>query len=97
MCGFIGFYLKDTARLEKERYEIILNKMSKVIDHRGPNDQGIFINKEKKLGLAFQRLSILDLNKNANQPMLSKNKDWIMVYNGEIYNYQELKKLISIQ
>ena len=97
MCGFVGFYLKNSARLEEERYEIILNKMSKVIDHRGPNDQGVFINKDKKLGLAFQRLSILDLNKNANQPMLSKNKDWIMVYNGEIYNYQELKKLISIQ
>ena len=47
MCGFVGFYLKDTARLEEERYEVILNKMSKVIDHRGPNDQGIFINKDR--------------------------------------------------
>lgn len=97
MCGFIGFYLKNTARLEEERYELILKRMSKVINHRGPNDKGIFINKEKKLGLAFRRLSILDLNKSANQPMLSKNKDWIIVYNGEIYNYKELKKLINIK
>ena len=97
MCGFVGIYLNDTARLEEERYETVLKKMSKVIDHRGPNDHGIFINKKNKLGLAFQRLSILDLNKNANQPMLSKNKDWIVVYNGEIYNHQQLKKLINIQ
>ena len=97
MCGFVGIYLKDTARLEEERYDPVLKKMAKVISHRGPNDHGVFVNKKHKLGLAFQRLSILDLNKNANQPMLSKNKDWIIVYNGEIYNYQELKKLINIK
>ena len=74
MCGFIGIFLNNSSRLEEDRYEVILKKMSKVIERRGPNDQGIFINKENKLGLAFQRLSILDLNKNANQPMISNNK-----------------------
>ena len=97
MCGFIGIYLKNTARLEEARYETVLKKMSKVINHRGPDDKDVFINKKNKLGLAFQRLSILDLNRNANQPMLSKNKDWVIVYNGEIYNHKDLKKTINSQ
>ena len=84
MCGFVGFFLKDTKKLEEERYECILKKMSQVIKNRGPNDEGVFVNKQNNLGLAFQRLSILDLNQSANQPMLSKNKNATWIFNRAI-------------
>ena len=91
MCGFAGIFLNKESTLALESFPIILKKMTDVIKHRGPNNQGIFIEEEEKLGLGFQRLSIIDLEKKANQPMRSYNKDWMLVYNGEIYNYKHLK------
>lgn len=95
MCGFVGIYLNDSSLLEVNRYEKVLSKMSKVIEPRGPDDKGMFIDKNNKLGLGFRRLSILDLKKTANQPMVSRDKDWVIVFNGEVYNFHELKKQIN--
>ncbi|MAH88840.1 MAG: asparagine synthase (glutamine-hydrolyzing) [Pelagibacterales bacterium] len=92
MCGLVGLYLNDNINLEERFFTSILNNMTNVLQHRGPDNKGIYFNKEDKLGLGFQRLSILDLKSSANQPMLSKNKDWVMVFNGEIYNFQILKE-----
>ena len=50
---------------------------------------------KEKLAFGFQRLSILDLDTSANQPMISKNKDWVIVFNGEIYNYKSLKEKLK--
>ena len=92
MCGFVGMFLNDSSSLEEDRYRNILKKMSEVIEHRGPDNHDIFLHNKNNLGLAFQRLSIIDLNKNANQPMISRDKDWIIVYNGEVYNFNKLRK-----
>ena len=91
MCGFAGIYLNDNSKLKTTRYEEVLNKMSKLIKSRGPDDKGIFIDRHNKLGLTFRRLSILDLNTTANQPMISRDKNWIIVFNGEVYNFKNLK------
>ena len=63
--------------------------MNRFMRHRGPDDEGIFT--ENSLGLGHCRLKIIDLSMNAHQPMTDRNKRFVMTYNGECYNYQELK------
>jgi asparagine synthase (glutamine-hydrolysing) len=92
MCGITGLidYRKNTS-------EEVLQKMTKRLHHRGPDDKGIFYeqNNNAIVGLGQTRLSILDLSQNGHQPMFFKN--WVIVFNGEVYNYkeiaQELEKL----
>ena len=88
MCGISGFYAVNNFFSEND-----LRKMTGVLSHRGPDAEGIFI--ENKCGLGFRRLSILDVSDKANQPMISLNKRYVINYNGEIYNYKELKALLD--
>ena len=97
MCGFSGFILKKGAWLGNKLVEKYLDDMGQAILHRGPDDQGKFIGEKDRIGLVFQRLSILDLSKLGRQPMFSKCKRWMIAYNGEVYNFRELKKNISIR
>ena len=69
-----------------------LNVLNKIQSHRGPDARDIWSN--KYIGLAHTRLSIIDLSKEANQPMQSDSGN-LIVYNGEIYNYKELKKKLE--
>jgi asparagine synthase (glutamine-hydrolysing) len=66
-----------------------LNRMNAAMTHRGPDADGIYTN--EYIGLGHRRLSIIDTEQSANQPMLSANKKWVIAFNGEIYNYVELK------
>lgn len=85
MCGITGYYLfKSDSSLNQE----VLKKMSDKIAHRGPDYQGVFTN--EKVGLAHNRLSIIDLSADANQPMVYENLS--IIFNGEIYNFIDLKK-----
>ena len=59
------------------------------LSHRGPDDTGYFIN--SKIAFGHKRLSILDLSKNGKQPMMLNNGKFVLIYNGEIYNFKELK------
>lgn len=91
MCGIAG--VVDTS---KNLNEELLNKMSEVIKHRGPDDDGIFFDKENGVGLVHRRLSIIDLL-SGHQPMKSSNENLIITFNGEIYNYKELRtELIAL-
>ncbi len=90
MCGIAGFYSLD------ENLSITdLEKMSEVLRHRGPDSHGYF--QEGPAGLAHTRLSILDLSERGNQPMYSHNKRYVMVYNGEVYNYKEIASELILQ
>ena len=83
MCGINGFNWKDEA---------LIKKMNASIKHRGPDDEGVFLDDEISLG--HVRLSIIDLSEKGHQPMFyehEKRKQWI-VFNGEIYNFMELRK-----
>lgn len=86
MCGIGGFSLGNDL-FDRNDLDLILNKIS----HRGPDDQGLYINKEKNIGLVHSRLSILDLSSNGHQPMISEDKNIVIVFNGEIYNFKDLR------
>jgi asparagine synthase (glutamine-hydrolysing) len=66
--------------------------MSRAVAHRGPDDAGIYWNPDKSLGLAHRRLSIIDLSALGHQPMWDTSQQVVMVFNGEIYNYRELRR-----
>jgi hypothetical protein len=85
MCGIAG-YLDFTGRLAQPA---LLQRMSEAIRHRGPNDHGVYV--DGSVGLAHRRLSILDLSSLGHQPMLSDDGQLALTYNGEVYNYVELR------
>lgn len=84
MCGFITVFNKNEALVDLT----VLQKMTSCIGHRGPDDEGHYI--DGPIGLGFRRLSIIDLE-NGAQPFKNDNQDIVLVFNGEIYNYKELK------
>jgi len=86
MCGIAGKIYFAGGQVT----ENALGQMSREIIHRGPDDTGIYINTDKKAGLAHRRLAIVDLTSAGHQPMSYKNRYWI-VYNGEIYNWKSLR------
>ena len=88
MCGISGFVSKELNRTN-------LINMTNALKHRGPDATGYFYDKEKSIGLGHCRLSILDLSKAGNQPMESHCGRYIMAYNGEVYNYNEIAKEIK--
>ena len=83
MCGLAG-YLGGNSFESTEASKELLSLMSKNIIHRGPDSSGIWLDEESRLGLAHQRLSVLDLTKAGHQPMISKNNRYVIAYNGEI-------------
>lgn len=89
MCGIAGVINKKGKKVQKE----IVKQMCETIAHRGPDAEGIFL--KENIGLGHRRLSILDLTADGNQPMYSHDEKYVIVYNGEIYNYLELKKKLS--
>lgn len=86
MCGIAGFNFEDREKAEK--CLLLLN-------HRGPEQNGVF--HDEKMTLCHTRLSILDLSEAGRQPMESEDKDVIIVFNGEIYNYEELRKELTVK
>ena len=85
MCGFIGNF---SFTGKKHIFGKNLREITKSIEHRGPDGEGYF--EDKFISLGFKRLSIIDL-KNGNQPFVSKNNRFVIVFNGEIYNYKEIQ------
>lgn len=88
MCGVSGIITKNKSLDMSED----LKEMTRLLRHRGPDHTGFFVSKEAGVYLGFNRLSIVDLSKDANQPMLNEDRSIAMVVNGEIYNYPELRK-----
>lgn len=83
MCGIVGFV--DSSKNKEKTIKSMMEK----IKHRGPDENGFYIDNETALG--HVRLSIIDLS-TGSQPMLSSDKNYSIIFNGEIYNYQNLKK-----
>lgn len=81
MCGITGFNWKD---------EQLLGRMCEAIKHRGPDDGGTYI--DDKVSLGHRRLSILDLSEKGHQPMFNEDGTIVLIYNGEIYNFLELRE-----
>jgi len=89
MCGIAGILetTPSSASLDE-----ILTSMTDGITHRGPDDSGVWSNNEQGIGLGHRRLSIVDLSPAGHQPMISPCERWVIVFNGEIYNHNELRR-----
>ena len=88
MCGFVGFFGKIDRKIIGD-----LKLATNLTKHRGPDDTKYFIS--EKIALGFNRLSIQDLSKRGSQPMFSSNKRYVIAFNGEIYNFKELRNIIN--
>lgn len=86
MCGIVGFV---NSKAEKET---IIKEMSKKIEHRGPDGEGFYIDDD--FALAHRRLAIIDLN-TGKQPIYNEDETLVIVYNGEVYNFQELRNALE--
>lgn len=97
MCGICGIYqFKNSNRFE---FEKTIGKMNQSQFRRGPDDSGVFIDEKNGIALGHRRLSILDLSKSGHQPMELEieNQKLKIVFNGEIYNFLELRKELEIK
>ena len=90
MCGFAG-YISTSSCFSKEQLQSALS----CLQHRGPDAEGMYFSPDGKVGLGHRRLSILDLSSGANQPMFSADGRYCIVFNGEIYNFKELKEQLA--
>lgn len=87
MCGVVAYSVSETSGLKVE----FLNAAVAELRHRGPDDSGVFVDTENGIGLGHARLSILDLSQLGHQPMVSDGGEVALVFNGEIYNFRELR------
>ncbi len=83
MCGIVGFF----GKFESSLFQVALSSIS----HRGPDDSGVFIDSVAGIALGHTRLAIVDLSPLGHQPMFSEDRTVALVFNGEIYNYRELR------
>ena len=87
MCGLVGL----TGSVNRD----ILARMTACVAHRGPDDDGLFVDERAGIGLGHRRLSIIDLSPAGHQPMLNDDGTLAIVFNGEIYNYRDLRDELS--
>lgn len=88
MCGIIGICNYDNKAVISED---ILIKMRATMIHRGPDGVGIWISPDRQIGLGHRRLSIIDLSETATQPMCTEDESIWVIFNGEIYNHEEIR------
>ena len=91
MCGFVGF---KSIKNSKELCEDLAVAVSR-LTHRGPDDSGLFFDRDSGLGLGHRRLSIIDLSAAGRQPMATDDGKVQIVYNGEIYNFKDIRKTLE--
>ena len=89
MCGISGIFNLDNSQIKLD----LIEKINNVIEHRGPDNGSVKIFNNVALG--HRRLSIIDLSSEANQPMATKNERYTIVFNGEVYNFPEIRKKLE--
>ncbi len=92
MCGITGIY-----RFNKQVNPDEIDKLTDSLSHRGPDGRGVWFNNKKNLGLGHRRLSILDLTVAGTQPMVSPDGKYVIVLNGEIFNFLEIKSKLALK
>jgi asparagine synthase (glutamine-hydrolysing) len=92
MCGIVGF-LGSAAAAGQDAP--ILRRMADLLRHRGPDDDGVWTDPDMGIALAQRRLSIIDLSPAGHQPMFSACRRYVMVFNGEIYNYEDVRRKLE--
>lgn len=87
MCGIAGIFVNNPADLDRDD----LSRLAAALAHRGPDGEGIWISSDGKAGLVHRRLAIIDTSERGHQPMHSSDGNFTIVYNGEIFNFLELR------
>lgn len=90
MCGFAGFLDPSRSRGTDQLYDVA-KIMADTLAHRGPDDGGAWVDETAGIALSHRRLSIIDLSPEGHQPMPSASGRYVIVYNGEVYNFTELR------
>jgi asparagine synthase (glutamine-hydrolysing) len=93
MCGLAGF-IDPKRETSREQLSSIAERMARACFHRGPDDSGLWVDEISGIALGHRRLSILDLSTGGHQPMKSPDDRYVIVYNGEIYNFVELRQTL---
>src|SRR5438552_5272912 len=88
MCGIAGIL---NPRLDRDDLELRLQRFARDLNHRGPDDSGHFVSKNGVAGLVSTRLAIQDLSEAGHQPMKSADGRYTIVFNGEVYNFKQLR------
>ncbi len=91
MCGIVGFFEASPQRSTPEAASIV-QSMARTLEHRGPDDSGIWIDVENGIALGHRRLAIIDISPEGHQPMASADGRYVIAFNGEIYNFLELRR-----
>ena len=92
MCGIAGYYINNEIL---KNSDFSLEKANSKISHRGPDDLGYFYDLDKLVGLSHNRLSIIDTSQSGHQPMISQNENYVIIFNGEIYNFEDLRAFLD--
>lgn len=90
MCGISGFFDAE-KQMSPEEMGSVVKKMSDALAHRGPDDSGLWVDAENGIALGHRRLAIIDISPEGHQPMVSLDGRYVIVFNGEIYNFLELR------
>ncbi len=96
MCGICGL-IDPSARCGKKELESIVHAMTSQLEHRGPDDSGIWSDERYGVSLGHRRLSVIDLSSTGRQPMVSPDGRYAAVYNGEIYNYVNIRTQLETE
>ncbi len=96
MCGICGFFNPHRPS-SKEQLHQVSQQMTHALEHRGPNDMGVWTDASRGLALGHRRLSIQDLSTEGHQPMTSACHRFVLTYNGEVYNFKELRNQLEDQ
>ena len=91
MCGLVG-YLGGTPNGDSISDQVMLQGMADMIVSRGPDDHGVWVDRERRIGLGHRRLAIVDLSPAGHQPMPSASARYVIAFNGEIYNHLDLRE-----
>src|SRR5437588_470906 len=94
MCGIAGFVNPSHHFSGPELEELGLN-MAATLRHRGPDDEGVWADRVSGVSLAHRRLAIQDLSMEGHQPMHSADRRFVLIFNGELYNFHEIKSRLE--
>src|SRR5215469_4182645 len=95
MCGIVGIFLAPHAA--DPRRLAAIEAMATMLHHRGPDASGIWVDCNAGIALGHRRLAIVDLSEEGHQPMLSHGKNLVMTFNGEVYNFAELRQELEVK
>lgn len=91
MCGIAGIITDGSQGVDRDD----LGRMARAIAHRGPDGEGMWVNEARTVGLAHRRLAIIDVSDRGHQPMASADGRYVIVYNGEVFNFLELRRELA--